>query len=371
MAVQMPSIEVNFTQLAGTLINRSERGISILIIKDDTYEDLEFIKLKDSTELDNYKDYISEENRTYIKDTLNFAPTLTYVFRMSKEIDPEDSQGKITLNGALKKVMEVVKTGWITIVGGETSDYENLVSWVKAREKENYTYKAVVWKVNTTDSTRVVNFYNDVVDFADDRGSKSGLYYLPSLIGILASCGVQNGSTYYHCSNLDYVEEVEDNDSALSQGRFILFNDEGQVKIALGINSLTTTNGNTLTEDMKYIDIVEVMDLIKDDISNVFKETYLGNYKNKYANQMLLVGSIRAYFKDLANESVLDDEYTNICEIDADAIRNAWLGVGKSEAEDWSDDEAIKKSFKRSVFLKADIKILGTMENFIFNVELF
>ena len=33
MAVKMPSIEVIFKQLAGSLIDRSERSIAILIIK--------------------------------------------------------------------------------------------------------------------------------------------------------------------------------------------------------------------------------------------------------------------------------------------------------------------------------------------------
>ena len=41
---------------------------------------------------------------------------------------------------------------------------------------------------------------------------------------------------------------------------------------------------------MQYIETVEAMHLIKDDIKNVFKNTYQGKFKNKYNYQMLLIG---------------------------------------------------------------------------------
>ena len=54
------------------------------------------------------------------------------------------------------------------------------------------------------------------------------------------------GSTNYQCSNLSEVQEVEDNDAALGTGKFILVNSEDNtVRIAQGINSMTTTDGKT------------------------------------------------------------------------------------------------------------------------------
>ena len=40
MAVTMPKIEIDFEQRAGDLAERSERGIAILIVRDETSKDL-------------------------------------------------------------------------------------------------------------------------------------------------------------------------------------------------------------------------------------------------------------------------------------------------------------------------------------------
>ena len=362
----MPNIDVIFKQLAGSLIARSERGRVILIVKDDTDTDITTLKFIEATEVDNYKNSFTAENINFIKDALMFGANEVIVSRMGAGV--EDG---INLNQALKNILPIAKTGWVTLVSEDVSDYSSLVSWIKAKSKDKCTYKAVVYKTPDCDEKRIVNFFNDTVTFADSRGEKEGQNYLPSIAGILAACNIKRGSTYFNCSNLTKVEEVGNKDDFLSQGKFILFNDEGIVKIALGINSLVTTDGINFTDDMKFIDIVEAMDLIQDDISKVFKDTYLGKFNNSYNNQMLLVSSILNYFRSLETEGVLDENYKNSCEIDIDAIRQAWLGVGKTEAESWSDDYTKTQSFKRNVFLKADLKIIGTMENFTFNVALF
>lgn len=56
MAVTMPTIEVVFKQLAGSLIERSERGIAILIVKDDTDQSFSYKSYSDITQLDEDKE---------------------------------------------------------------------------------------------------------------------------------------------------------------------------------------------------------------------------------------------------------------------------------------------------------------------------
>lgn len=364
MAVKMPTIEVIFKQLAGSLIERSTRSIAILIIKDDTDKSFQFKVYRDITEVDEDKELYTAENLRAIKDVLTFQVLKCHVYRINAENG--------VLGEALKLIQKNVKTGWITIVDGTSNEFESLASWVKAKELEHKSYKAVVYKVNTTDCKHLVNFYNDKVTFADEtRGETDGFVYCPSLIGILASCNIKKGSTHFICSNLSNVQEVEDNDKAVGEGKFILFNDDDKVRIALGINSMTSTDGLYNTEDMKFIDTVEAMDLISDDISKVFKETYLGNYKNNYDNQVLFISSINTYFRELANDYVLDNNYKNIADVDIEAQRLAWLGVGKTEAKEWDEQTIKNNSFKRTVYLTGDIKILGAMENLKFTVSLF
>ena len=149
----------------------------------------------------------------------------------------------------------------------------------------------------------------------------------------------------------------------------MLINDENVVKIGLGINTLTTFNESN-SEDMRYIDIVEAMDLMKDDITNLFKSDYVGKVKNKLDNQILFISAINTYFNSLAKQDILDPEYKNYADINIEAQRQAWVGV-KPEAESWSDAEIKIKTFKRNVYLKADIKILGAMENLVFDIAIF
>lgn len=359
--IKLPSIEVTFRQLAGSLIERSKLGIAILVIKDDTDKTFSYKEYATITAAEKDSALYSEANMQYIRDMFGFALNKVCIIRV-------DADG--TTAAALEIIERNIKTGWVTIADGEALDFSTLASWVKSMELAGATYKAVTYKAAAPDCKHVVNFYNDTVTFADTRGQQSGAAYCPSLAGILASCNVKRGATYFKCANLKRVEEVASSDTAVGNGQFVLINDVDTVKIALGINSLTTTNGKTLTEDMKYIDTVEAMDLISDDISNVFKNEYLGSYKNNYNNQVLLISATNTYFKQLASDGILDNRYTNRVDVDVEAQRTAWVGTGKAEAETWDEQTVKNMAFKRTVFLAADIKISGAMENLKFSVNL-
>lgn len=366
MAVTLPSIEVIFKQLAGTLIARSERGVAILVVRDDTNKTFSYKEYKSITAVDADSALYTATNLQYIKDIFNFALNKVAVVRIDVTGAPAPA-----ITTAFTTIESNIKTGWVTIADGTTEDFTALASWTKSKELERKTYKAVTYKAAVTDCKHIVNFYNDNVTFADARGEVTGEKYCPSLIGILASCNVQRGSTYFECANLTRVDEVADNEAAVGNGQFILVNDVDKVKIALGINSMTTTDGINNTEDMKFIDTVEVMDLINDDISTVFKNEYLGKYKNNYDNQILFISAINTYLKLLANDYILDNNYNNRSDVDIESQRLAWLGVGKTEAETWDEQTIKNNAFKRTVFLGGDIKILGAMENLKFNISLF
>ena len=124
------------------------------------------------------------------------------------------------------------------------------------------------------------------------------------------------------------------------------------------------------TEDMKDIIIIESMDLITDDIRETFKE-WIGRYKNKYDNQVLFFSSVNSYFRQLVREDILDAEYNNKAEVDIEAQRLAWTSVGKTEVEDMTEEEVKKLTFKKTVFMLGDIKILNAVEDFKFTINMF
>jgi hypothetical protein len=370
MTVTMPNIDVSFSQKASSLVARSERGYAILIVRDDTDKTFDYKEYDIITDVDQAN--FSTTNYRYIKDIFAFAPYKVCIVRIDKTV----AQGGTvpTIADALKIVIENIKTGWITIADGTSDDYSTLASWIKSQVAAKKTYKAVVYNVATgPDEKHVVNFVNTNVTFNDDRTDETGEKYCPSLIGILAKCNISRGCNYFECSNLTKVTEVADRNVALGAGKFILINDGPQVKIARGINSLITTNGTTSTEDMKEIEVVEAMDLMQDDISTTFKDDYLGSgYKNKYDNQILFISAVNRYFKNLAatGTDVLDSEYDNRSDIDAEAQRAAWIAAGTTEATNWTDLQVRRNTFKRSLFLKANVKVLQSMVDLNFAINL-
>ena len=121
---------------------------------------------------------------------------------------------------------------------------------------------------------------------------------------------------------------------------------------------------------MKYIETVEAMDLMRDDIARTFRDEYMGQYRNSRANQMLFVSAVNYYFDGLAAESILNPDHDNRADIDTAAQRNAWIGSGKTEAADWDDATVRATPFKRTVFLAGDVQILGSMANLEFGITL-
>lgn len=360
MAVTLPKIIITFKQLATSFIQRSERGIVVLIVRDDTPgTGGAFFQYGDATQVSATE--FTAANQQYIKDALSFGPLRVSVVKIGTEQALADAVAIFT---------QYEKTGWITFAEGKSDDWTELVSWIKAREAEGKSWKALCFKTTPPDSMHVVNLANEKVTFADDRGEVTGEKYCASLAGLLASCNVVRGATNKLCSNLVRVSVPEDPDTVVGAGKFILINDDDEVRVGVDVNSMTTTDSSTKTEDMKYIETVEAMDLMRDDIARTFRDEYLGQYRNSRANQMLLVSAINYYFEGLAAENILNPDHNNRADIDTAAQRNAWIGAGKTEAADWDDATVRATPFKRTVFLAGDVQILGSMGSLTFDVTL-
>lgn len=358
MAVTLPQILITFKQLASSFITRSARGIAVLIVRDDTAGGEGYKTYTDATQLSEAP--YTAANIQAVKDALSFGPLRVGVAKVG-------ASG--TLAQALALVLANEKTGWLTVVGGTEQDWSDLVSWTKTQETAYKSWKTVVYNAAAPDCMHVVNLANEKVTFADSRKEQDGGAYTPSLAGLLASCNVERGSTNSLCANLSHVTMPANPDETVGAGKFLLINDDEEVRVGVDVNSLTTTNGSTRTEDMKYVETVEAMDLMRDDISASYKRDYLGKYRNTLNNQMLFIAAINYYFEGL-EDTVLDSEYANAASIDVEAQRAAWVGSGKSEAADWDDATVRAMAFKRDLYLKGDVKILGSMVNLSFGVTL-
>lgn len=353
----LPKIEIIFKQKAVTAVKRSQLGIVGLIIKEPTkswgrkvYKNISEISDDDYT----------QENLSFVNDTFTFTPAKVVVFNL----------GSGTLKDTLKIVAQE-RINWLGLAyDGSESDNATLVSWIKSMRKAGKTYKAVVHKVDNPNEKGIVNLMNSKITFTDDRGEKEGWYYIPSLLGLFAGCPMTRSTTSYLLGNLKEVDIFEDVDKVIDNGGLCLIKDDDDIRIGRGCTSLKEITKEE-TEDMKSIIIVESMDLMRDDLFTTFK-SWIGKYKNSYDNQVLFFSAVNAYFKELAREEIMDNAYDNYAEVDVEAQRLAWEGVGKAEdLEKMSDLEVKKLSFKTSVFMKANIKILNAVEDFFFTINMF
>ena len=244
-----------------------------------------------------------------------------------------------------------------------------MLSLIIGPPRSGKTYKAVVFKATKPDNKGIVNLMNDKVTFVDNRGEVDGWQYVPTILGMLAGLPMTRSATSFLCGNLKEVSIFDEIDDVIDKGGFCLYKDEGDIRVARACTSLEEITQDE-TEDMKDIIIIESMDLMRDDIYSTFKK-WIGKYKNKYDNQVLFFTAINAYFKELEKEDILDKEYDNYSEVDVEAQRLAWLGVGKKEVEEWDDEKVKKTAFKKKVFMKAKIKILNAVEDFKFTINMF
>ena len=85
MAITMPKIEISFEQRAVSLIDRSERGIAILIVRDDTDKSFTHKQYSDLSAAQADESLYTADNYNAICDLLGFAPYQAHVFRCDSD----------------------------------------------------------------------------------------------------------------------------------------------------------------------------------------------------------------------------------------------------------------------------------------------
>lgn len=359
MNIGLPKIDITYKGLGTSAIQRGKRGIAVLVIRDDTdktFTSAEYFSIEDinKTEISKY----TPENVQFIKDVLEGMPSKVLVFR-------------VDVAGELATILSEMKASipmncWIGIVSAVTDDHSALSTWVKASVlNDKKCYKAIVYKA-LGDDTSVVNFTNVKVTFNDDRNEKTGDEAIPYLIGYLAGIPLTMSAIAKALTKFKSVIEPTDLEAAVNNAEFVLYNDESEVYVARGVNSLKTA-GADKTDEMKFIHVKEIMDLIYTDFYVAWKKNYKGKYPNTLDNQMLLIGALNAYLKSL--KGILDNQFDNRVYIDVATQRLAnEVKYGKAEVNTWSDEKMLQMTVSTSVFLSARIKILGITEDIFLKI---
>lgn len=361
--IGIPKINILFTGLGVSAFERGQKGLAVLILKDDTDKTFTFAEYKsieDFTSLEQAK--YTADNVQYIKDCLEGTPLKLIIAR-------------IDLVGILADILGLIKgkvgmNCWIAMADALPAETTDLVSWIKSSNTlSKKRYKLLAFNALASDDMHIVNFTNANVTFKDERGEKTGDKAIPYLMGYLAGLSFDMSAPAKPLQKFENVEEPADLEIAVNAGKLVLFNDEGSVRVVRGVNSLVTS-GQGITDDMKFILIVEQMDLVYSDIYTTWKNFYKSKYKNYLDNQMLLIGAINSYFRGLANSLILDPNFENKSKIDLQKQRLANISkYGEEDVASWNDDKVMEMTVSTNVFLNANLKFLNAMEDF--NMEIF
>lgn len=360
--LDLPDINIIFTQKAVTAVQRSERGVLCVIVKDtqQTTGIKKFVykRLADITTTD-----YETANYTALKRAFDVAVNKVYVLRCSEASKLTD----------IVKELDKVKFNYVcTNVKALQQDLANQIVQYN-QNNQGHKCVCVASELTTADSKYVINLKGTGGTLKDGTTVKAE-DYLIRIASTLCNLPMNRSLTYYVFEDLASWDDTYLTTEApigkwITDGWLTLINDDDEVKCGRAINSLHTFT-STDTEDMSYIIIVEAMNLIIEDIYTTFKDYYVGKYKNTLSNQRLFITSVNAYFRQLMREEVLDDAYDNHAYVDIESQRLAWLGIGKTEAEDWDDNKVQQMTFRTNVFLGGEAKISNAMEDLKFTIAL-
>lgn len=347
----LPIIDISFKQLAKTSVIRSQRGIVALILKDTTKASLTIFNEGD------IPSNLTEANQGLIKDVLKGSPNKIelYVLGSDSEISealtyfegvefnlmcmPSAESGDITaIKAFIKKMNDVVKYKCDAIVANDKADSEAII---------NYTAKNIVVggeSVTTANHTA-------------------------RIAGLIEGTPLHQSITFATLSDVDSIENLtkEQADSRIDAGELILVREMGKVRVARGVNSLTTltdTKGNAFQK----IKLRKTLNLIHNDLRRVIVEKYIGKVPNNYDNKCILITEIKNYLDELSSEQLI--EKVNTVGIDLSAQKK-WLKDNTNLDVNVMSEQEIKEANTQSnVFIAISLKIVDAMEDILVSVEI-
>lgn len=357
----LPNINIIFKTKANSAIQRGERGIVALIVKDSAKLDKKAITI---TDIKDIPVELSAENKEQIE--LAFlggvkAPKKVIVYVLPVEaVDYKEAQD----------YLETVKWNYLAMPNVSEEDSMKIVTWIKGlRENKDIKVKAVL-PHTSADHEGIINFDTDAIKVKSK--TYNAAQYCTRIAGVLAGMPLTMSATYFTLPEVEDVPHLtkEEFDQAIDSGKLILINDGEKVKIGRAINSLVTITQDK-GEDFRKILIVDKNDMWHDDIKRTVEDSYLGKYANTYDNKILLITAIQNYNDQLVLERLLDNssiDYNKVF-IDVYAQKSYLKSIG-IDVDNMNEQQIKEANTKDKVFIGTNLKWTDAMEDFNINVSI-
>ena len=267
---------------------------------------------------------------------------------------------------ALKKLKNL-KWNYLTIPGLGSADMTIVSAWIKqCRDDERKTFKAVLAHC-AGDHEGIINLTTENISSTITGEKHTAAEYCARIAGVLAGLSLARSSTYYVLEDISEAETPDDPDGCVDNGEMVIIFDGKKYKIGRGVNSLVTFTAEK-TDDVRFIKIVEGMDLYMDDIRETYDNYYVGKVINDYDGKQMFVGSVGSYHKGLLG-NVLDRSFDNVVSIDIEAQRAYLEGRGMDTSE--MDDIAVAKANTGTqMFIASNVKFVNAAEDLKMNVNM-
>ena len=347
MALGLPSVNIVFKQEGMTAIERGERGIVALVLKDT--KALGGHTVYDITDC---PEELSEANRRYVIDALignTNAPLRVELFVLGAEGEVVEA-----LN-----YFENTKFDYICSPSFTSEDNTEVSTWVKAlRDNEGVMVKAVL--ANTeADHEGIINFATD--NIVTEHKTYTTVEFTPRIAGLIAGTSLKIATTYANIPEIISVPYEKKNATAekVGEGKLVIFKQSGEYRIARGVNSLTTTS-EVKGEAFQKIKLVDIMDLMTNDIRQTCHKSYIGKYANSYDNKCILMTAIEGYLDQLVMDGLIERDSVKV-EIDMEAQKAYLKSIGINISE-MREQEIKEYNTRDKVFIAIKCKILDAIE---------
>lgn len=344
----MPRINIVFRELGITAIQRSEKGVVAMILKDTKALGAHILTSVTGIPAD-----LAEVNKAQIK--LAFIGYVT----PPRQVLLFVMDSKKTLEDALKHYATQQFDYLIPPLDVTPEDAQTIALWVKSERLVDHTVKTVLPNLDG-DHEGIVNFTATSIRAGTQTCTTAE--YCARIAGLIAGTPMKISCTYARLPEVADVDRKtkEELDDAIDRGEFVLFHDGKKVKVGRAVNSLTTTTQDK-GDSFKKIKIIEAMDMIRNDIRMTAQDNYIGKYANSYDNKCLLVMAIKGYFEALERSAILE-RGTSEVDIDVDAQENYLKSKGIDTSE-MTLQELRRATTGSKVFLKARVHILDAIED--------
>lgn len=361
-ALKMPSVTVAFKEAGITAIERSERGI-VLLVCEEASAKAPYICYT----IDDIPEDAADSTKEQIKLALTgyqLAPKSVKVYTIAKATAPaEGGTAKQDYTQVLKDI-ENVRFDYLVIPGIASTDTDDIASWIKGMRTTKDTMVKAVLPNCAADNEGVINFTNTKIVTAEKEFTTAE--YCSRVAGIIAGTPMTISCTYAPVTEVIEVENYtkDEMDEKVGKGEFFFFNDGEKIKVARGVNSFVTT-AQGKGEDFKKIKLVDIMDMIHDDIKKTGHDSYIGKYANSYDNRCLLITAIQGYLDTLETEGLLERQQNTVT-VDIEAVKNWRESNGlntKAELAVMKEQTIKELNLHDNVFLAMNLSILDAIEN--------